>query len=47
MVTNLVRNRILHWIELYPDCEPRVTVSSFGQQKTVDDIQLTDIVSLV
>ena len=46
-VTDLVRERILHWIELYPNCEPRVTISSFGKQRIVGDIQLTDIVSLV
>lgn len=38
---------IRHWLELYPYCEPKVTISSLGKQRTVDDIQLTDMVSLV
>lgn len=46
-VTDLLRDRILHWIELYPNGESRVTISSFGKQKTVEDIPLSEIVSLV
>lgn len=46
-VTNLVKDRILHWIELYPDCESKVTISSFGKQRVLEDIPLSDILSLV
>ena len=46
-VTSLVKDCILHWVELYPDCQPTVTISSFGKQRIVDDVQLSDIVSLV
>lgn len=46
-VTDLVRDRILHWIELYPNFEPQVTISSGGKQKVVDDIPLSEIVSVV
>ena len=46
-VTDLVRDHILHWIELYPNCESRVTISNFGKRRVVDDIRLSDIVSLV
>ncbi len=46
-VTDLVKDRILHWIELYPNYEPRVTISSGGRQRVVEDISLSEIVSLV
>lgn len=45
--TALVKDRILHWIELYPACQSRVTINSFGRQRVVEDIQLTEIVSLM
>ncbi len=46
-VTSLVRERVPNWVELYPECH---TVSTFcigGERSTLDDVQLSDLLSLI
>ena len=46
-VTSLVRERVPNWVELYPECQ---TVSTFcigGERSTLDDVQLSDLLSLI
>ncbi len=46
-VTSLVRERVPNWIELYPDCETLSTFCIGGECRTVNDVQLSDLLSLV
>ncbi len=46
-VTSLVRDRVPNWVELYPDCQPLSTFCIGGESSTVDDVQLSDLLSLV
>lgn len=46
-LTELVESRIPVWVELYPDCEMESTVCIRGTQMEFDDIELSDIVSVV
>ena len=46
-VTSVVKERVPNWIELYPDCSPLSTVCINGELSTIDDVQLTDLISLV
>ncbi len=45
--TSLVRERIFNWIELYPDCAPYSIVCLERQCSQIEDIQLTDLLSVV
>ena len=46
-VTSLVRNRVPNWVELYPECRPFFTFCIGGESTTVDDVQLSDLLSLI
>lgn len=45
--TSLVRASVPNWIELHPDHQPFSTVCIAGERKTVDDLQLSDLLALV
>ncbi len=45
--TSVVRDRVPNWIELYPNCESLSTIFIGGERSTVDDVQLSDLISLV
>jgi hypothetical protein len=45
-VTPLVRDMVPNWVELYPDCEPFSTLCIGGERTAMEDIQLTDLLSL-
>ena len=46
-VTSLVRERVPNWIELYPDCQPLSTICLGGEIRTVEDAEISDLISLV
>lgn len=46
-VTSLVKDRVPNWVELYPDCESLSTLCIGGESSTVDEVQLSDLISLV
>jgi hypothetical protein len=46
-VTSVVKDRIPNWVELYPECWPRSTFCIGGEIWTVDDVQLSDLLSLI
>jgi len=46
-VTSVVRDRVPNWVELYPDCQPLSTFCIGGERSTADDVQLSDLLSLV
>lgn len=46
-LTELVEDRIPVWVELYPDCEPHAVINVRGQREKVDDLQLTDLLSVI
>jgi len=46
-VTSVVRDRVPNWVELYPECQPLSTFCIGGESSTVDDVQLSDLLSLV
>jgi hypothetical protein len=46
-LTRLVESRIPFWVELYPDCESHSVVSVRGRRWRVEDIQITDLVSVI
>jgi hypothetical protein len=45
-VTPLVRDMVPNWVELYPDCEPLSTLCIGGERTAMEDIQLSDLLSL-
>lgn len=45
-VTSLVKESSPNWVELYPYCEPRSTVSINGEVSDVQDIQLSDLLDI-
>ena len=45
--TDLVRQYVSVWVELYPEHRSKSIVSVAGSRSTIEDIQLSDIVSLV
>jgi hypothetical protein len=45
-VTSLVRDMVPNWVELYPDCEPFSTLCIGGERRALEDIQLSDLLSL-
>ena len=45
-VTPLVRDMVPSWVELYPDCEPFSTLCIGGESREMEDVQLSDILSL-
>ncbi|MGH3145639.1 MAG: hypothetical protein ACRDTR_07530 [Rubrobacter sp.] len=46
-LTSLVRDRVPNWIELYPESQPYSTVCIEGERRTVDDVHLSDLLSVV
>ncbi len=45
--TSVVRDHVPNWVELYPECEPFSTVYINGEIYTMDDVQLSDLLSIV
>ena len=45
-VTPLVRDMVPNWVELYPDCEPFSTLCIGGERRAMEDVQLSDLLSL-
>ncbi len=45
--TDVVRERVLVWVELYPDYGSRSVVSIQGSRTTIEEIQLSDLLSIV
>ena len=46
-VTSLVKDRVPNWVELYPECRSLSTFCVGGESTTVDDVQLSDLLSLI
>jgi hypothetical protein len=46
-VTSLVRDLVPNWVELYPGCESLSTFCIGGEYRAVDEVQLSDLLSLV
>jgi len=46
-VTSLVKERVPNWVELYPDCEPLSTFCIGGETSTMDEVQLSNLLSVV
>lgn len=46
-VTQVVKERVSGWIELYPDCGPHSVVYVDGECSTVEDMQLSNLLSIV
>jgi hypothetical protein len=45
--TGLVRERVPVWVQLYPEYGPRSVVSVRGERSTIEEIQLSDLLSIV
>lgn len=45
-VTCTVRQRVANWVELYPEYKPYSTFCVGGERRTLEDVQLSDILSL-
>jgi hypothetical protein len=43
----LVRERVPFWVELYPGYGPSSVVGASGERSTIEDIQLSDLLSMV
>jgi hypothetical protein len=46
-LTARVEDHAASWVELYPDHEPRSVVSVLGARSTVEEIQLSDLLSII
>ncbi len=46
-VTSVVRAHAPNWVELYPDCEAGSTFYIDGERSTKENVQLSDLLSLV
>ena len=46
-VTSVVKDRVPNWIELYPECQTLSTFCIGGERQTMDDVQLSDLLSLM
>ena len=46
-LTAQVEDRAPNWVELYPDCGSRSVISLRGQRSTVEEIQLSDLLSAI
>lgn len=46
-LTARVEDRAASWVELYPDHEPHSVVSVLGERSTVEEIQLSDLLSII
>lgn len=45
--TDVVRERVPFWIELYPEYGPRSVVGEEGKCTTIEEIQLSDLLSVL
>ena len=45
-VTSLVMDVVPNWVELYPDCETFSTLCIGGERRAMEDVQLSDLLSL-
>ena len=45
--TDVVHERVPLWVELYPDYGSRSVVSIEGRRTTIEEIQLSDLLSIV
>ncbi|QIN79378.1 hypothetical protein GBA65_13615 [Rubrobacter marinus] len=45
--TEVVREQVASWVELYPDCGSLSEVCLDGECSTVDDLQLSDLLDIV
>lgn len=45
-VSSVTRSRVFSWIELYPDCEPRSVLCIGDELRQIEDIQLSDLISI-
>jgi len=45
-VTAVVRERVANWIELYPECKPFSTFCIEGERRAMEDVQLSDLLSV-
>ncbi len=45
--TGVVRERVPFWVELYPDYGSRSVVGIEGSRTTIEDIQLSDLLSIL
>ena len=45
-VTAGVRERAANWIELYPECRPFSTFCIGGERRAMEDVQLSDLLSV-
>ena len=44
--TCMVRERVANWVELYPRRKPYSTIFTGGECKTIEDVQLSDLLAL-
>jgi hypothetical protein len=42
----VVRKRAANWIELYPECKPFSTFCIGGEHWAMEDVQLSDLLSV-
>jgi hypothetical protein len=45
-ITAMVRERAANWIELYPECRPFSTFCIGGGRRAIEDVQLSDLLSV-
>ena len=45
--TARVESQVPNWVELYPCCEARSVVNLRGERTTIEEIQLSDLLSIV
>jgi hypothetical protein len=45
--TARVVNHVPNWVELYPCCEARSVVNLRGERTTIEEIQLSDLLSVI
>ena len=45
-VTRTVEQRATNWVELYPECKFYSTFSVGGERRTLEEVQLSDLLSL-
>ncbi len=46
-LTAVIEDRVPVWVELYPGCGPRSVVSVRGERSTIEEIQLSDLLSVI
>jgi hypothetical protein len=46
-LTAQIEDRAPNWVELYPSCGSRSVISLHGERSTIEDIQLSDLLSAI